>query len=205
MGNSLKIVIGVMICAAGTAFNLLSFDSFVFFGLPMIAGLGVALANTLRHPGYSTIEQGTDVLRVYMGGHLLWSCVRYWIGDLQPTIDHPIGGPFVASLVAMDAFPAIKTLEGICGVALLANRFVPLALVLATPTSVTIFYLNTFVTARLSGILTGPPEVGVNLLLMLAYIDHYRPMLTARARVMRPRQDRLLRACETGAVDRVSD
>jgi hypothetical protein len=105
---------------------------------------------------------------------------------MQPAIDHPIGGPFVASLVAMQAFPGIKTLEGICGVLLLANRFVPLALVLATPTSVTIFYLNTFVTARLSGILTGPPELGVNLLLMLAYFQHYRPMLAPRARVAPP-------------------
>ena len=34
-----------------------------------------------------------------------------------------------ASLVAIGAFPMIKTLEGICGLLLLSNRFVPLALV----------------------------------------------------------------------------
>ena len=41
----------------------------------------------------------------------------------------------VASLVASGAFPMIKTLEGICGLLLLGNRFVPLALVLAVPLS----------------------------------------------------------------------
>ena len=105
---------------------------------------------------------------------------------MQPVIHHPLGGPFVASLVAIGAFPMIKTLEGICGLLLLGNRFVPLALVLAVPTSMTILYLNTFVTARLSGILTGPPELGVNLALLLLYFQHFRPMLAAKAGVAPP-------------------
>ncbi len=183
MTKVVKIILGILICAAGLAFNLLSFDSFLFFGLPLIAGVIVALVSTLRNPAFSTIEQITAVLRIYMGGHLLWSCIRYWSTDMQPVIHHPIGGPFVASLVAMGAFPMIKTLEGVCGILLLSNRFVPLALVLAVPTSATIFYLNTFVTARLSGVLTGPPELGVNLLLLLAYIRYYRPFLVARTSV----------------------
>ncbi|WP_052507918.1 hypothetical protein [Sphingomonas hengshuiensis] len=183
MGATVKTVIGGAIIAAGLTFNLLSFDSFLFFGLPMIAGVAAAFWNTRRHPGYSTAEQTADLLRVYMGGHLLWSCLRYWMSDLQPAINHPVGGPFVESLVAMHAFPAIKTIEGFVGVLLLVNRFVPLALVVEIPTAVTIFYLNTFVTARLSGILTGPPELGVNVALMLLYFEHYRPMLAGQARV----------------------
>ena len=183
MSDTLKLAVGGLIVLAGAAFNLLSFDSFLFFGVPMIAGVAVAFWNTRRHPGYSTTEQAADLLRIYMGGHLLWSCLRYWMSDMQPAIHHPIGGPFIESLVAMHAFPGIKTLEGIVGLMLLSNRFVPLALVLAVPTSMTIFYLNTFVTARLSGLLTGPPELGVNVALMLLYLQHYRPMLAARARV----------------------
>jgi hypothetical protein len=158
-------------------------DSFIFFGLPLIAGVIVAFANTCVRPAYTTAEQAGDLLRIYMGGHLLWSCLRYWMSDMQPAIHHPIGGPFIDSLVAMHAFPGIKTLEGIVGVMLLTNRFVPLALVLAVPTSVTIFYLNTFVTARLSGLLTGPPELGVNVALMLLYFRYYRPMLGSRTSI----------------------
>lgn len=182
MEHGVKIAVAAMLVAAGVAFNLLSFDSFLFFGLPLIAGVIVAGMNTLQQPRYSTREQTADLLRIYMGGHLLWSCLRYWMSDMQPSINHPVGGPFVDALVMMNAFPAIKTLEGIVAVMLLSNRFVPLALVLEIPTSVTIFYLNTFVTARLSGILTGPPELGVNVALMLLYFAHYRPMLASRAR-----------------------
>ncbi len=186
MNGPVKIVIAALLCLAGLAFYLLSFDSFLFFGLPLIAGVAVAVWNTRTKPDWRTLDQAVDILRVYMGGHLLWSCIRYWMSDMQPAIDHPLGGPFVASLVAIGAFPMIKTLEGICGLLLLGNRFVPLALVLAVPTSVTIFYLNTFVTARLSGVLTGPPELGVNLLLMLAYWHCYRPMLAAKTRALPP-------------------
>lgn len=186
MINFLKIAAGMLICATGLAFNLLSFDSFLFFGLPMIAGVAVAAYNTGQTPGYRTVDQATDVLRIYMGGHLLWSSIHYWSTDMQPKMDHPLGGPFIDALVLIDAFPMIKALEGACGLMLLANMWVPLALVLAVPTSMTIFYLNTFVTARLSGILTGPPELGVNLLLMLSYFGSYRAMLTSKAPVAPP-------------------
>ena len=186
MHRWVKPVLALLVVAAGFAFLLLSFDSFLFFGLPLVAGVIVSAWHTRRDRATTTVEQAAIVLRIYMGGHLLWSCIRYWSTDMQPVIHHPLGGPFVASLVAIGAFPMIKTLEGICGLMLLSNRFVPLALVLAVPTSATIFYLNTFVTARLSGVLTGPPELGVNVLLLLAYFGNFRPMLVARARVAPP-------------------
>lgn len=187
MGTAAKATFAAVIIIAGLAFNLLSFDSFLFFGLPMIAGVIVAYANTRRTPGYETVEQATDVMRIYFGGHLLWSCLRYWFTDMQPSgPPHPIAGPFLESLYVSGAFSGIKALEGIVGIMLLSNRFVPLALVLQVPTSATIFYLNTFVTARLSGILTGPTELGVNVLLLLAYFQHYKPFLIAKAPVAPP-------------------
>ncbi|HEX7710714.1 MAG TPA: hypothetical protein VF418_07220 [Sphingomonadaceae bacterium] len=186
MTKGIRIVLGVLVCAAGLAFGLLSFDSFLFFGLPLIGGVAVAIWNSVRQPDWTAADQVTDVLRIYFGGHLLWSCIRYWTTDIQPVIHHPLGGPFVASLVAIGAFPAIKTLEGIVGLALLSNRFVPLALVLQMPTSTTIFYLNTFVTGKLIGWLTGPAEFGANCALLLAYFAYYRPFLRIRARAAPP-------------------
>ncbi|MCW3836981.1 hypothetical protein ACFQ1E_13525 [Sphingomonas canadensis] len=186
MGKGIKLVLAAIVCAGGAAFLLLSFDSFLFFGLPMIAGVAVAFWNSARRADWRTVDQVTDVLRIYFGGHLLWSCIRYWSTDMQPVIHHPLGGPFVASLVAIGAFPFIKTLEGVVGIALLGNRFVPLALVLEVPTSMTIFYLNTFVTARPSGLATGPTELGVNVVLLLLYFGYYRPFLVASARAAPP-------------------
>lgn len=186
MARIAKIVLAVLVCVGGAAFWLLSFDSFLFFGLPMIAGVAVALWHSMRRPDWTTADQVTDVLRIYFGGHLLWSSIRYWSTDMQPVIHHPLGGPFVASLVAIGAFPFIKSLEGLVGLALLSNRFVPLALVLEVPTSMTIFYLNTFVTARFSGVTTGPAELGVNAALLLLYFGYYRPFLAFRTRAAPP-------------------
>lgn len=182
MSKTLKILVGLLICAAGLAFNLLSFDSFIFFGLPMIAGVAVAWYRSRTEPGRTTTDEATDILRIYMGGHLLWSCLRYWMTDMQPTNAHPL----IMALIDMHAFPAIKTLEGVVAIMLLSNRFVPLALVLEIPTAVTIFYLNTFVTARLSGLLTGPPELGVNVILMVLYFQYYRPFLSMRTKTAPP-------------------
>jgi hypothetical protein len=179
-------VSAVLLCLAGLAFNLLSFDSFIFFGLPLIGGVVVATINAWRDPQRTLADHITDVLRIYFGGHLLWSSLRYWGTDIELTIHHPIAGPFMDAITAMHIYPAVKALEGIVGAMLLVNRFVPLALVLEVPASVTIFYMNTFVTARLSGVLTGPPELGVNCLLMLAYFQYYKPMLSAKARAAPP-------------------
>ena len=150
----------------------------------MIAGVAVAVVNSRLDPNRTTAEQVGDVIRIYFGGHLLWSSIRYWTTDMQPVIHHPIGGPFVASLVAIGAFPFIKSLEGLVGLALLSNRFVPLALVLEVPTSMTVFYLNTFVTGRFIGITTGPAELGANVALMFLYFGYYRPFLTAKSKVL---------------------
>lgn len=186
MTKGIKIVLGALVCVTGLAFGLLSFDSFLFFGLPLIGGAAVSVWNSVRQPDWGTADQVTDVLRIYFGGHLLWSSIRYWTTDIQPVIHHPLGGPFVASLVAIGAFPGIKTLEGLVGLALISNRFVPLALVLQMPTSTTIFYLNTFVTGKLIGWLTGPAEFGANCALLLAYFAYYRPFLRIRARAAPP-------------------
>jgi len=183
MGRAIKIALAAMWCLAGFAFLQLSFDSFLFFGLPMIAGVVVAFVNSRIRRDRATAEQVGDVIRIYFGGHLLWSSIRYWTTDMQPVIHHPIGGPFVASLVAIGAFPFIKSLEGAVGLALLSNRFVPLALVLEVPTSMTVFYLNTFVTGRIIGITTGPAELGANVALMFLYFAYYRPFLVAKSKV----------------------
>ena len=108
LGTAIKAVAAALLIAAGFAFNLLSFDSFLFFGLPLVAGVVVAVFRTIRERRFTTAEQLATCLRIYMGGHLLWSCIRYWSTDMQPVIHHPLGGPFVASLVAIGALTVIS-------------------------------------------------------------------------------------------------
>ncbi|MBN9517506.1 hypothetical protein J0H58_03150 [bacterium] len=129
----------------------------------------------------------TDALRIYYGLHLIWSSARFWFVGGQPAIPHPIAGPFIESLTAMGMFPGIKAMEGIIGIVLLTNRYVPLMLVLEVPTSFTIFYLNVFITGAPRQLLTGPLELGVNCALMLAYFRYYQHFLLARAYAAPPR------------------
>jgi hypothetical protein len=129
----------------------------------------------------TTADHFTDALRIYFGLHLIWSAARFWFMGGQPVIPHPIGGPFIESLLAMGMFPGIKAMEGIVGILLLMNRFVPLILVLQMPTSFTIFYLNVFITGAPRQLITGPLELGVNCALLLAYFRYYQPFLVAKA------------------------
>lgn len=180
LSNAFRIPAGIA-CAIAIWLAFGSFGTFMFFGAPVLVGVASALVLRRLDPRRTTADHITDALRVYFGLHLIWSCYRYWFDDGQPVIPHPIGGPFIESLLAMGVFPFIKAMEGVIGVMLLLNRFVPLVLVLQVPTSLTIFYLNTFITGSPRQLITGPLEIGVNAALLLAYFRYYQPFLTARA------------------------
>lgn len=187
LSNSFRIPAAI---AVGIALYLLAFarfDTFIFFGIPMIAGVAGALVLRRMDPKRTTSDHATDALRIYYGLHLIWSASRYWFAGGQPAIPHPIGGPFIESLSAMGLFPGIKAMEGVIGILLVLNRYVPLALILEIPTSFTIFYLNVFITGAPRQLLTGPLELGVNCALLLAYFRYYRPFLAARAYAAPPR------------------
>ncbi len=152
------------------------------YGLPAVFGLTVAFITARKdQSGKAPISHWVTALRLYYAAHLIWSSVRYWTTSMQPVIPDPIAGPFVESLGAMGIFPAIKTMEGLIGIMLLLNRYVPLALVLEMPTTVTIFYMNTFITATPHTVISGPAELAANCLLLLGYFQYYRPFLVAKA------------------------
>ena len=187
LSNAFRIpaAIAVAIALAILAFG--KFDTFIFFGFPLIAGVIGALILRRLDPRRTTADHVTDALRIYYGLHLIWSSSRYWFAGGQPSIPDPIGGPFIDSLQAMGLFPGIKAMEGLLGIMLLANRFVPLMLVLEVPTSFTIFYLNVFITGAPRQLITGPVELGVNCVLMLCYFRYYQHFLIPRAYAAPPR------------------
>ena len=181
LSNLFKITAAIAVLVALSILALGAFDTFVFFGIPIIAGVIGAIVLSRLDPKRTHADHFTDALRIYYGLHLIWSAARFWFVGGQPVIPHPIAGPFIQSLTAMGLFPGIKALEGIIGIVLLTNRFVPLALVFEVPTNFTIFYLNVFITGAPRQLLTGPLELGVNCLMMLAYFRYYQHFLIARA------------------------
>ncbi|OYW87469.1 MAG: hypothetical protein B7Z20_05055 [Sphingobium sp. 32-64-5] len=89
--------------------------------------------------------------------------------------------PFVAQLDSVGLFFWIKVVEVVVGVCLILNIYVPLALLMEMPTTMSIFYLNTFVDGLPRQLYTGPKELFLNLILIGAYSAYFLPLLTARA------------------------
>lgn len=187
LSNAFKIPAVIACAIAAYILFFAAFDTFIFFGLPIIAGVVGSLVLRRLDPNRTNADHIADAVRIYWGLHLIWSSWRYWGADTIPPIPHPIGGPFMESLEAMGLYPGIKAMEGIVGIMLVINRWVPLMLVLEMPTSFNIFYLNVFITAAPRQLLTGPLELGANLLLLLLYFRYYKPFLAMRAYAAPPR------------------
>lgn len=79
-------------------------------------------------------------------------------------------------------FHLAKAVEVVTGLALLFNRFVPLALVVGMSVTVTVFVVDVFKPEfRLRAFLMGTGTMGMSVTLLIAYLDHYRPMLAYKA------------------------
>lgn len=84
----------------------------------------------------------THIARVLLGGLFTFSSVMFF---LVPPAELPPGnaGVFVAGLAAAGyLMPLVKIVELVSGLALLSNRFVPLALVVLAPVTVNIFAVH---------------------------------------------------------------
>lgn len=76
-------------------------------------------------------------------------------------------------------FPFIKVTEIVAGGLLLANLFVPLALVILAPITLNIVAVHAFLDP--AGLPVGVILMVLHVFLGLQYLKHYQPMLAARA------------------------
>jgi len=121
-------------------------------------------------------------LRVAFGAHALLSGLNYFFPLVPPApVNLSPAGPFVAQMDAVGLYALIKVVEVGVGILLLANFYVPAALVMEMPTTMSIFFLNTFVDSAPRQLFTGPKELFMNGILILAYWSYFRPLTTARA------------------------
>jgi hypothetical protein len=87
-----------------------------------------------------------------------------------------LGAAFMASGYM---FPLIKGTEVLVGMLLLANRFVPLSLVLLAPVMVNIFLFTAFLSP--SGLALPSVLVALHIALAWKHRSTYKPLLSARA------------------------
>ena len=117
--------------------------------------------------------------RMFFGAHLLYSSLRHYLTPFKANVPG-VGGRFVDALIETGLYEFVKFTEGVVGLCLVLNLFVPLVLLIELPFSVVIFHLNFFVVARGYQLFTGPQEIFLNGILMLFYGSYYKSVLQAR-------------------------
>ena len=96
-----------------------------------------------------------------------------------------VGKELFLGLFDSHLFDAVKAVELIAGISVLTGFYTPLALVMCMPVSFCVFYWDVPLAPNGQlglGAVLGTLVLACNLLLCLAHIDSYRPMLTMRAK-----------------------
>lgn len=151
------------------------------------------------------IAKLTTVVRLLLGAAYLINGTNWFFKIISP---YPSMSDFVDYLPPPDIVGALiengilfhmaKAIEVVAGIALLSNRLVPLALVVSMAVTVPVFITDVFKPEfRLRAFLMGSGSLVMNVYLLLAYFDHYRPMLAVKAH---PTDDPATPRPETGGV-----
>ncbi len=133
------------------------------------------------------IKKLAVLTRYLLGFDFLVNGVNWWWKILPyPALHDPPGQhtpQFVQAMIETGfLFEAIKGVEVITGLALLANRFVPLALVIAFPVTVAAWAVDVgLLTKNFRAQVMGWSLLTMNAFLMVAYLDSYRALLHAHA------------------------
>lgn len=136
------------------------------------------------------IDKVLTAVRLLLGTVLFLNGLNWFFKIITP---YPSMSDFVDYLPPPDIVGALiengvlfhlaKAIEVVTGLALLSNRLVPLALVGGFSVTVTVFVVDVFKPEwRLRAFLMGSGTFAMTLTLLIAYFDHYRPMLAWRAR-----------------------
>ncbi|BAK66530.1 hypothetical protein SLG_18550 [Sphingobium sp. SYK-6] len=125
--------------------------------------------------------------RMLMGAIYLINGLNWWVKMISPYpsmsdfVNMPPPPDVVGAMIQNGIlFHLVKATEVAAGLALLSNRFVPLALVSVLPVTFPIFIVDVFFIAHLRGMVMGGGSLLLNLFLLLAYLGHYRPLLSSR-------------------------
>jgi hypothetical protein len=132
------------------------------------------------------IEKLANISRLLLGFTFVINGVNWWwkILPYPSVLDPPLASTphFVQAMIDTGfLFDAIKAVEVITGVMFLANRFVPLALVVAFPVTVAIWAVDVgLLGTNLRAEVMGWSVLLLNVFLLFAYLENYRGLLAGR-------------------------
>lgn len=120
-----------------------------------------------------------DAMRLLLGAWMIVNGLNHFLPIFpQPMGSFPLSSQLIIALIETGLFGIVKIVELVGGVMLIANRFVPLALAILMPMSVVVFYNDAVLQHRWDRVFyMGVDCFYMNVILMLAYIRHYLPMM----------------------------
>lgn len=129
--------------------------------------------------------------RIMLGAWMIVSGASHLLSmfGFAPIFPQPLGSlhpsnVMLVSLLEVGLFDVVKTLELVVGLCLVFNIFVPLALAAAVPVSYMVFHNSIALNMRYDRIFSTYMAVWclyMNLILILAHIRYYLPMLRMHA------------------------
>lgn len=133
--------------------------------------------------GLVVMKLAMTVLRVIFGLHFLLNGLNFYLHFFViPPPHSDAATQMMHALVDSGMFNIVKLVEVATGLALLVNRFVPLALVVAFPVSMGVGYVDVMLIGTwFGGWVLGGGTVLLNAALLLGYLRYYRPMLVMRS------------------------
>lgn len=122
------------------------------------------------------------VAQTLFGAWFLLHGINYWVHVFpQPRGGTGPSNEFLSILITTGLFAWVKAIEVIVAVALLAHRFVPLAVVVGFPVTLVIVHFNLALNHDLFHTVTGITILTVNGIIALGYMDHFRGLLAWNA------------------------
>lgn len=119
------------------------------------------------------------IARILLGLVFLTFAVNYFVPFLPPPPPPPAGAmAFGGALAVSGLLTLVKAIEIIAAIALLSNRFVPLALAVLAPIIVGIVFFHTVLAP--DGLAIAAGVLALELVLAWQYRAAYAPMLRAR-------------------------
>jgi len=120
----------------------------------------------------------TYAVQFFFGGWFLFHGSNYFLDFFkQPSGSSVLAHEFIGALIHSGLFDVVKGIEVVVGIALLANRFVPLATVAAFPVSFSIAYINLVANGDAFSVVVCILVIGFNGIIALGHLDRFLPML----------------------------
>ena len=125
-------------------------------------------------------EWAVYAAQFFFGGWFLFHGLNHWVYFFpQPPGSASVSSQLISALIASGLFDWVKAVEVVVAIALLANRYVPLAAIAAFPISIVIGYLNISVEHDSNALFVFFGVLGLNALIAVGHLDRMLPMFAS--------------------------